>query len=55
MAAPVTILLSLIADDVVDVRLLMLELLVVNIVISDITRTMRAYWYKRLALCGQCV
>jgi hypothetical protein len=53
MAAPVTIVLNVIADDVVDVRLLMLELLVVNVEISDITRTMRAYWYKRVALCGQ--
>ena len=51
MAAPVTILLSVIPDEVVDVRLLEL---VVNIEISDIARTTRAYWYKRLALCGQC-
>ena len=43
MTAPVTIVVSVIADDVVDVRLLMFELLVVNIVISDITRTIRAY------------
>ena len=36
MAAPVTILVSATADEVVNVRLLMLELLVVNVEISDI-------------------
>jgi hypothetical protein len=36
MAAPVTILVSVIADEVVDVRPLMLELLVVIVEISDI-------------------
>jgi hypothetical protein len=38
-AAPVKMLVSEIADVVVEVRLLMLELLEVNVDISDITRT----------------
>jgi len=53
MAAPVTILVSVIADEVVDVRLLILALLEDNDDVRDITRTIRPYWYKRLALCGQ--
>ena len=36
MAAPVTIVVSVIADEVVDVRLFMPELPVVNVEISDI-------------------
>jgi hypothetical protein len=53
MAAPVKILLSVNADEVVDVRLLILAVLEANDDVRDITRTLRAYWYKRLALCGQ--
>jgi hypothetical protein len=41
MAAPVKMLVSVIADVVVDVRLLILELLEVNVDISDIKQTIR--------------
>ena len=54
MAAPVRILVSVIADEVVDVRLLILALPEANDDVRDITRIICAYWYKRLALCGQC-
>jgi hypothetical protein len=53
MAAPVTIVVSVTADDVVDVRLLILALLEANSDVRDITRTIRPYLYKRLALYGQ--
>jgi hypothetical protein len=45
MAAPVKMLVSVIADVVVDVRLLILELLEVNVDISDIKQSIRLRVY----------
>ena len=51
MAAPVKMLLSVTADDVVDVRLLMLGLFEGNVDIRDMALVKRSYKYKRFSLC----
>ena len=52
MAVPTKISLSAIADEVLDVRLLMLELLEGSVAISAITRTTRGCQYKRFSRCS---
>jgi hypothetical protein len=49
IAVPIKISLSAIADDVLDVRLLTLELLEGSVAISAITRTTRGCPYKRFS------
>ena len=52
MAVPTKISLSAIADEVLDVRLLTLELLEGSVAISAITRTTRGCQYKRFSRCS---
>ena len=49
IAAPTKMGPAVIADKVVDERLLLLE---VQVAISVITRTPRTHWYKRFSLCS---